>query len=56
MRNAAAVLETESPVCFLQPFGEVSCEVELQILQEHYRDYYFNHLPFNREATEPRTT
>lgn len=38
---------------FLYPFGEVSCEQELEVLQEHYREYYYGESPFNKEALDP---
>ncbi len=37
------------------PFGEICCEDEVKLLQDHYREYYFDHAPFNREAVESET-
>lgn len=34
------------------PFGEVSFEDELKILGPRYREYFFDHVPFNSECLE----
>jgi energy-coupling factor transporter ATP-binding protein EcfA2 len=38
---------------FLYPFGEVSCEQELEVLQEHYYEYFYDQSPFNEEVLDP---
>lgn len=32
------------------PFGEESCEYEVEVLREHYQDYYYDRGRFNRES------
>jgi hypothetical protein len=44
-------LETD----LLQPFGEVSCEDELRILQDKYQKHYFDAVPFNSVSMNPKT-
>lgn len=39
----------------LRPFGEVSCEKEIAILEREYENYYFRETPFNQDAIKPRT-
>jgi hypothetical protein len=46
-------LNTVSDFGFLYPFGEVSCEQELEVLQEHYHEYFYDESPFNKEALDP---
>ena len=35
------------------PFGEVCFEDEHKLLKEHYKDYFFDHVPFNANALDP---
>lgn len=37
----------------LLPFGAESCESEIKLLKGAYKDYYFQHTPFNEEALRP---
>jgi energy-coupling factor transporter ATP-binding protein EcfA2 len=37
---------------FKYPFGEESCEHELKVLQNSYKDYYYNFSRFNAEALD----
>src|SRR5438067_9140959 len=37
------------------PFGEESCEAELNTLQHSYSDYYFTHTFFTEKALHPDT-
>ena len=39
----------------LQPFGEVSCEREVEILQTQYQKYFFDHVPFTEQAIDQQT-
>jgi hypothetical protein len=39
----------------LKPFGEASCQEEVEILGDEYQNYYFHHTPFNTEALDPKT-
>lgn len=43
------------PAGFRYPFGEESCEHEVAILQEKYRDYFYDQSRFNRETLERDT-
>jgi hypothetical protein len=36
----------------LNPFGEESSEQEFKILGQRYKEYFFNHAPFNRRALD----
>jgi hypothetical protein len=38
---------------FPHPFGEVCCENEIDVLQEHYPDFYYDLSRFNQEALDP---
>ena len=40
---------------FKNPFGEESCEHELEVLQDQYHQFYYNRGRFNREALHPST-
>jgi hypothetical protein len=40
---------------FKYPFGEESCEHELQVLQEQYPKYYYNSGRFNNDVVNPDT-
>ncbi|MCC6456032.1 MAG: hypothetical protein IT328_13850 [Caldilineaceae bacterium] len=40
---------------FKYPFGEVSCETEMEVLKEHYQDFYYNRTRFNLEVTDEDT-
>ena len=42
-------------VTFNQPFGEVSCEDEMSLLQEDFKKYYFDHVPYNNFTLEKET-
>jgi hypothetical protein len=33
-----------------QPFGEVACETEIKLLQDRYREYFFEEAPFNKPS------
>ncbi|MEZ0395851.1 MAG: hypothetical protein ABWK53_05425 [Anaerolineales bacterium] len=37
----------------LHPFGEESCEHEIQVLQDQYHQYYYNQSRFNQEVLDP---
>jgi hypothetical protein len=37
---------------FELPFGAVSCEKEMELLQNNYKDYFFDHAPFNKKALD----
>ena len=40
---------------FKNPFGEESCEHELEVLQDQYHQFYYDRGRFNREALHPGT-
>ncbi|MBC7877632.1 MAG: hypothetical protein H7Y59_10725 [Anaerolineales bacterium] len=46
-------MNTSSETGFLYPFGEVSCEQEFEVLQEHYHEYFYDQSRFNKEALDP---
>ena len=35
------------------PFGEISCEKEVKLLRDSYKDYFFEHTQFNSQALDP---
>lgn len=40
---------------FINPFGEVCCEDEIQLLNDQFKEYYFDHVPFNQYTLENST-
>jgi hypothetical protein len=40
---------------FKYPFGEVSCETEVEVLKEQYQKYYYSRTRFNMEVTDEDT-
>ena len=40
---------------FKLPFGAESCEHELEALQDHYKEYYYEQSRFNAEALDADT-
>lgn len=41
------------PEATRHPFGEESCEHEVEVLREHYHQYYYNQSRFNQEVLDP---
>lgn len=46
-------MDPHSDYGFRYPFGEVSCENELDVLQDHYSEFYYDQSRFNEEAIDP---
>lgn len=48
-------IETSLDIGFQYPFGEESCEHELEVLREKYPDYFYEESRFNQEALDADT-
>lgn len=46
-------MDPQSEYGFQYPFGEVSCENEIEVLQEHYSEFFYDKSRFNEEAINP---
>lgn len=46
-------MDPQSEYGFQYPFGEVCCENEVQVLQEHYSEFFYDKSRFNEEAIDP---
>jgi hypothetical protein len=44
-----------SSISNYHPFGENSCQQEIELFQEEYQRFYFDHVSFNKKAVDPRT-
>lgn len=45
-------MDPVSEIGFPYPFGEICCEDELTVLQNHYSEFFYDHSRFNEEATD----
>ncbi|KAF0107312.1 MAG: Uncharacterized protein FD146_1790 [Anaerolineaceae bacterium] len=45
-------MDPQSEFGFPYPFGEVSCEDEIDVLQDHYSEFFYDLSRFNEEATD----
>jgi hypothetical protein len=48
-------LQIASSVSNYHPFGENSCQQEMELFQEEYQRFYFDHVSFNKKAIDPKT-
>lgn len=46
-------MDPQSEYGFQYPFGEVCCENEIEVLQEHYSEFFYDKSRFNEEAIDP---
>jgi hypothetical protein len=48
------VTTTANPPPAPNPFGEVSCEEEVELFGDRYKEYFFQESPFNSRALDPK--